>query len=413
MRQMLLAGLCLLFGFESLACTLTSSTWEKVDEVLGGGDTTVSGAASFRRMTYLVGSFDQSGGKNEHWIVRRSSNRGETWKTVDDYSSAPEVGFGASDIAVDPRSGAVYVIGGAHEMVGGLPYTPWVVRRSRNQGETWTTIDNFALSSALVSPLRVAVDGHGVIYVVGIESIIDSTGSETGERRGVLRRSTNGGTTWTTMDFGGQFQFLSAVAASRDGQVFVAGPRRYIPTIPPLQWQVAYSPNGSTGWGIVDSFAEPSSYVTGARVSDDGRVMVFGDGQDGTRKWLVRQALVSAPTVWETVDNYRPLDFSIGFGEARAEAMTFAQDGEAYSAGYVIAPVPTGIQFRVRHGFPPVSLFTDALTYSWIGSSPTLTFGAYRTSAITTSGSGDIIAATRTQSGTATPHWTVLKLECK
>jgi hypothetical protein len=127
----------------------------------------------------------------------------------------------------------------------------WTVRRSINGGATWTTLSTPGGTYSTQNARVLAVGPDGAICVAGqVQRTVGSrkTGYTT-EYGGLTRRSTNGGTTWTDVDYvvNGQPNNL---AADVFGRVFVAGQL----TSPQSGWLVRGSADGGATWVTTDSF---------------------------------------------------------------------------------------------------------------------------------------------------------------
>jgi hypothetical protein len=175
-----------------------------------------------------------------HWIVRKETIAQllvgqDAFKTVDDYalSSASNRAYGVTNIASGPAAG-LYVVGRGNY--------DWIVRRSTNGGSTWATIDDVTASGSAWAAYGVAGDASGNIYVVG-RGLGESW---------LVRKSSNGGTSWSTVDSYGTSATSDAYAVGADaaGNVYVAG-RAYDSTYTPHAVIRELPARGST-WSTVD-----------------------------------------------------------------------------------------------------------------------------------------------------------------
>jgi hypothetical protein len=163
---------------------------------------------------FAVGSAKSGSGASTRysWLVRRSRDGGTTWQTVDAYAESPDTG--ARAITSD-RSGNIYVAG------YGLPS---VVRSSTDGGDTWQTIHE--TPPRLVSPFfgmevqAMAVDPSDNLFLVGLIE------TSSGAAWMVHWRNSQG--VWSThLPFGTTLvSRADAVAIDRAGNVLVVGTRR-------------------------------------------------------------------------------------------------------------------------------------------------------------------------------------------
>ncbi len=324
-----------------LASGDSGSTWSLLDSFappgryvdcfingLGGGVTSdASGNLYVSSFTYDSVSSDRLG-----WYVRRSTDGGATWTTVDDMVTAPlwpatdDVGIAADgagnvyvaatdvyylnsvwyhdwtirkgiggtsfstidvlpnsfpkDIFVHPTAG-IFVVGQTQLANKGPTILAWLVRRSTDGGATWSNVDTFLLSKSAVA-MGIGTDASGNLYVVG-SGTVASTGDHW-----IVRKSTNGGNSWTTVD---DYQ-LAANAPTQarcfvtdaHGNLFVAGLSRGYP----YHWIVRKSVGGTGPWTTVDDFQYGGSYSRPNAIAADawGNVFVGGDGGD---RWLIKR----------------------------------------------------------------------------------------------------------------------------
>jgi len=158
------------------------------------------------------------------WVVRRSTNGGSTWATVDTFALSSGYQAVASGIGADAL-GNIYVAGYGNASAGkgakAVTSSHWLVRKGTNGGSSWTTVDNFQLSSGADSQAKsFAADSQGNLYVAGY-------GDTSGGSHWIVRKNPGGTGTWSTDD---DFRYLStydalpfAMAANATGNVFVGG----------------------------------------------------------------------------------------------------------------------------------------------------------------------------------------------
>jgi hypothetical protein len=138
----------------------------------------------------------QYGGTTDTWWVARSTDGGITWTDVDNGYSVK--GKFSMPIFVGVDSLGNVFSGGIGVGVNDAQ-TRWIVRRSTNQGITWTTVDDFSYAGDTTSATVLtdfALDSSGNIYVSGY----GTNGSVSPATQNFLiRKSTDHGSTWTTL----------------------------------------------------------------------------------------------------------------------------------------------------------------------------------------------------------------------
>ena len=148
------------------------------------------------------------------WVVRRSTNGGATWSNVDTFQLAS--GKSAVAMGIAANASGIYVVGHAYNVNRGVTSAHWIVRKSTNDGNSWTTIDDYQLTTDNNTQARcVAADANGNLLVAG-----------SGSGKWILRKSTGGTGAWTTVDVfqnGSAVTTPNAIAADVFGNVFVGG----------------------------------------------------------------------------------------------------------------------------------------------------------------------------------------------
>lgn len=302
------------------------TSWRTVDnwQMKAGEDAMMAGLVTVGHFAYATGMAGD--GTDGYWVVRRSYNFGNTWSTIHRTQGA------GRGIAVNKSNGHLYTIG--FMQVGGVG-REWVVRKSTNGGITWSIVDNFVADEPddhYYIVTRVAVDGKGNVIVIGYD------GHPGNEMAPLMRRSEDGGATWTTINFATEPFSGMAVVGTNEGGVFVGGTYRTSPGTG--RWMIRYSPDGKTGWTVVDDFVpnpaneKSSGFTTHGKVMNDGTVVFVGGGSRGDDTGglhLVRKSHLSSLSSWTTLDSYQPFSFSEGFGSAWANGVTFGRFGRIFT----------------------------------------------------------------------------------
>ncbi len=234
---------------------LGAQTWQTVDDFqyASGKGASASGlGADALGNIYSVGS-GRDAANVSHALVMRSSDQGTTWQTVEDYNYLPGANTGFGRLGVDPAQN-LYAVGGVNL---GTSNARWLVRKSADLGTTWQTVDDFSYASGWVSaPQGFAADSSGNIYVAG--SVVTLSGLQAGIDHWLVRRSRDGGATWATVDVY-QYNGYSTAAigvVSTPAGVFVAG-------FGGLHWIVQKSTDDGQTWSIANDFLYPNASGSG------------------------------------------------------------------------------------------------------------------------------------------------------
>jgi hypothetical protein len=254
---------------------------------------------------YSVGQLWPPGYLPPYWEVRKSADRGVTWTTVDLFQ------YPVSSVDVDPtgfiadNAGNIYVVGWASSAGNGH----WLVRKSTDGGQTWANVDD--MTGGTIPSQGCFVPGVG-LFVVG-----SGSPSVPGVSGWTVRRSLNGGATWTTVDapFGSSAGAWS-VASDSAGNIYVAGSVSVTTTTTKPKSTVTYSvwvtresTDGGNTWATVDTYilaSNQSAVAHGVGVNATGNVVVVGQASDsnGVQHWIVRAP--DSNGVWRTLDNFTP-----------------------------------------------------------------------------------------------------------
>jgi hypothetical protein len=259
-------------------------TWTTVDDFAPGGST------SFRDVALdLAGNVYAVGMAANHWLVRKgitSPYDGTmSWSIVDAFN--PGNSAVAMGVFCHPTAG-IFVVGQGSYYVTNRNVISfelrWLVRRSRDGGATWTTVDTYLGAT----PARVGADAAGNLYVVGTSSLW------------LVRKSSNGGDSWATVDTftldkkQGYPSGARGFATDSHGNLFVIG-YAYAGSGKGNQWVVRENPGGTGGWRTVDTFqlvTGPDTVANAVAADNSGHVFVAGYGNDAGNlisHWIVRK----------------------------------------------------------------------------------------------------------------------------
>lgn len=271
-----------------------------------------------------------------HWIVRRSTDRGVTWETVDDYytpMTGPEIpGTNGRVFSLSSdHEGRVYALGSMH--ITGPTYNRWWIRGSGPSGTNWDT--RLVLFSAWASAAQITCAGEDVY----------AAGAVNGEPYavGLIVRSSDHGVTWTT-NYERVQDLHYAITADSAANLYSAG-TSYSSTS--FVFQVRKAAPGGTHWTTLDaiSYGDSDDGLSPKSIALDaaGNVSVAGyfldhwviEGTNGTTSgadqyWFARQYL-AATRQWSTTDLF-----------------SYSTNREDHALGTVITP--SGCAFVVGYG---------------------------------------------------------------
>lgn len=115
---------------------------ETVDFPLAFGDQNyVNSAVSLPNGSTFIGSIVIDGTGWERWLINRTDDFGLTWSEVDFYAPYD---FGESQpLAMANKANDIYVCGYAWDIDSVTYNSEWIVRKSSDNGVTWTMSDHF------------------------------------------------------------------------------------------------------------------------------------------------------------------------------------------------------------------------------------------------------------------------------
>lgn len=273
-------------------------TWTSVDSFLPSESTAsrgmgVSGDSSGN--LFVFGSYVASSGPS-HWVVRRSVNAASSWSTVEDFNSG---GLNAEPVGIAfDAEGTLLVVG----VSGG---TRWLVRKSTDHGASWMTVDDFNYLDASASiPTGIVVAPAGKVCVSGyLTKTVEYW---------LVRCSADGGATWSTSDLysgprGGQAARAHSIARAPNGDLYVAGAYGLFGTpgvsgTRSLAWTVRRSSDSGATWTTVDDMWFPYPFVV--FVSSGGHVFAAGTGEyTNGPMWYLRKSADEGKT-WTVSDRF-------------------------------------------------------------------------------------------------------------
>ena len=148
-------------------------SWETVVDTAGK-----SGTADAHGMLFFPGNSANpakavfaAGTLNSQWTVMRSQNQGASWQIVDAWSPGKNIGATADKAACD-TAGNIYVVGYRGVALTGAG---WVVRKSSDGGNTWSLVLDVPPVGPYSKASSVSIDGAGNVWITGVTD--DPSGS--------------------------------------------------------------------------------------------------------------------------------------------------------------------------------------------------------------------------------------------
>jgi len=279
----------------------TLDPWQTVDDFQAIAGKRAIGAAIGTDATgtviFSVGAAVTGADGTTSAIINRSSDGGANWETVDQLSLqvGADAAYGA--FAADAGDGTLYVGGGLSDGAAGH----WIVRQSNDGGSSWSTADDFQYAPGKASACTdLAADGQGTVYAVGR---VTKANGATGVW--AVRTRENGGP-WSTVEAlggttssAGSYLGAMAVATHPNGSVFVAGA-----TLQKGQavWTVRRSTNRGASWTTVDATSPKEGSARAEAIAVDSTGIIYAVGYVN-HFWVVRRSTGGgAAGTWELME---------------------------------------------------------------------------------------------------------------
>lgn len=305
-------------------------TWSDVDYYLSGVGYSISGG--YVASDNSVISFGYYSGSSDYKnFVRRSTDNGSTWSIIDN-AGPPMPAAGSTYNVLQTSSGKLLAVGTQNSGTLGVnPINgPWYVRISSDVGTTWVQSDSYQYQSGGSASAAIETQ-PGTYYVTG--TTVDASSAY----HWVLRKSVDSGTTWATIDDyscpSGTYVQANDITEDENGNLYMAG-ACYDSINAYYNWIIRKSVDAGNSWTVVDTFnlvANKSAHAVKIKSDKNGRLFAIGKGMDASSKnhWLVRLSTDSGVT-WVTVDDYVP---SAGTQSAYATDIAINNLGHAVVVG--------------------------------------------------------------------------------
>ncbi len=221
----------------------------------------------------------------DRWLLHKSTDSGANWSLVDDAVLADSKDTSVEGIGRDP-AGNIYAVGAMNDSSNTVH---WITRKTTDTGSSWSNIDNYQLASGKDAKNQgISSTSTGILFAVG--SATDSSSVQ----HWIVRKSTDAGITWATVDDYQYASSRSAVAYSividSADTIYVTGSANDSSDI--SHWILRRSTDKGGSWSVPDSYQySPSKNATayGLALNLNGNVLTLGGAVDATGK---RHALV-------------------------------------------------------------------------------------------------------------------------
>ncbi len=137
----------------------------------------------------------------QQWAVRKSSDEGKTWENVDIYAPEDSFDFGNTAFSItEDEQGAIYVYGYIYY----FPKGKKIVRKSTDEGLTWTIIDNLENINDSRHKPKIKYCGKNNLFLIDTGLLQDKSNITSGSteyyyKNTALRMSKNNGLTWSEL----------------------------------------------------------------------------------------------------------------------------------------------------------------------------------------------------------------------
>jgi hypothetical protein len=250
--------------------------------------------------------------RTSHWILSKQTAGVGAFVTVDDYLySKSDASAKAITFVTNGPAAGIYVTG--YGGFGGLTNSRELVRKSSDGGASWKLVDDnrFDADGGAFGETIIA-DSTGNVYVGGRGydyDIVKRTPTLV-SKDVFVRKSANGGTSWTT-------DYIEAMpspavmdmAAAPSGAIYVVGATSGFVTPVPTGF---VRTNASGQWAVEENFQADPGTITetnGVTVDPNGTVFTSNWSEDsaGTYQWYTRSnSVAAASTAFSTMQIAAP-----------------------------------------------------------------------------------------------------------
>ncbi|WPU65686.1 WD40/YVTN/BNR-like repeat-containing protein [Peredibacter starrii] len=183
---------------------------ERIDFPLSFGEQNfVTSSATLANGNIFISSIVGDSPGWERWVINKTSDIGSTWTQVDHY--APHEEGESHPLAMIAKNNDLYVCGYQWEYGSPIYSSEWIIRKTSDGGSTWTTVDQYGNVPG-ADHICFDIDLHeasGTLFAVGYDGI-----------GALVKQSVDDGATWTVIGSFPAIEFFSSIKISPSGVIW-------------------------------------------------------------------------------------------------------------------------------------------------------------------------------------------------
>lgn|GEM_PF-1964157 len=250
--------------------TDNGATWNVTDYYApyDNGETHILSMANHGNKVYACGyQWDSDNYDAIHWWVRKSSDSGVTWATVD-AETTNGLNSVCNTIAVSAATGYVYA--GGYDTAGTAGAQRWVLKESRDEGQTWNIIFSMDADNYNGGIKMVEVAPDGTVWMIGANA----------SNMAILYKGVFSGS-WSFTDMSVNFGIANSINYQTYGEMEVTDNNTaYLSSNFGGTWTVRKTTDGGATWSVLYN---PGANTEGGEIQilNDGTVLAIGSYATG------------------------------------------------------------------------------------------------------------------------------------